>query len=132
MQFPRTLLEFQAQFPDEDHCWAYLRRARWPQGFLCPHCGSQGSHFIASRRLEQCRCCRYQSSVTAGTVYHGTPPAASILASEVSTRPGQVHRAIWSVYETGASSSSRPSGHGGGAGAVRTLGPHGGHLSALH
>jgi len=72
MQFPSTLLEFQAQFPDDDHCWAYLRRARWPRGFLCPRCGGRGSHFLASRRLEQCRACRYQSSVTAGTVFHGT------------------------------------------------------------
>ena len=72
MRFPRTLLEFQAQFPDEAHCWAYLRRARWPRGFVCPRCGGRGSHFLASRRLEQCRACRVQSSVTAGTVFHGT------------------------------------------------------------
>ena len=72
MRFPSTLLEFQSQFPDDDHCWAYLRRARWPRGFLCPRCGGRGSHFLASRRLEQCRVCRYQGSVTAGTVFHGT------------------------------------------------------------
>ena len=72
MQFPRTLVEFQDQFPDEEHCWAYLRRARWPRGFVCPRCGGRGSHFLASRRLEQCRTCRYQGSVTAGTVFHGT------------------------------------------------------------
>jgi hypothetical protein len=72
MQFPRTLLEFQDQFPDDAHCWAYLRRARWPRGFVCPRCGSRGSHSLVSRRLEQCRECRYQISVTAGTVFHGT------------------------------------------------------------
>ena len=72
MQFPRTLVEFLDQFPDEEHCWAYLRRARWPRGFVCPRCGGRGSHFLASRRLEQCRRCRYQGSVTAGTVFHGT------------------------------------------------------------
>ncbi|TDJ30023.1 MAG: IS1595 family transposase [Gammaproteobacteria bacterium] len=72
MRFPSTLLEFQTQFPDDDHCWTYLRRARWPRGFSCPRCGGKGSHFLASRRLEQCRTCRYQSSVTAGTVFHGT------------------------------------------------------------
>lgn len=67
MRFPSTLLEFQAQFPDEASCWAYLRRARWPRGFLCPGCGGRGSHQLAARRLEQCRSCRYQGSVTAGT-----------------------------------------------------------------
>jgi hypothetical protein len=72
MRFPSTLLEFQTQFPDEASCWAYLRRARWPRGFLCPRCDGRGSHFLAARRLEQCRSCRYQGSVTAGTVFHGT------------------------------------------------------------
>ena len=72
MRFPCTLLEFQAQFPNEARCWSYLRKARWPQGFLCPRCAGRGSHFLATRRLEQCRTCRYQGSVTAGTVFHGT------------------------------------------------------------
>ena len=72
MKFLRTLVEFQDQFPDEEHCWAYLRRARWSRGFICPRCGGRGSHFLANRRLEQCRTCRYQGSVTAGTVFHGT------------------------------------------------------------
>ncbi|MBW2395410.1 MAG: transposase, partial [Deltaproteobacteria bacterium] len=42
MRFPRTLIEFQDQFPDDAHCWAYLRRARWPHGFECPRCGGRG------------------------------------------------------------------------------------------
>ena len=72
MEFPTTLIEFQDQFPDEESCWRYLREARWPDGFVCPRCGEPGSHFIQTRRLEQCRSCRYQSSVTAGTVFHRT------------------------------------------------------------
>ena len=72
MQFPKTLLEFQAQFPDEESCWASLRRVRWPRGFVCPRCQGRRSHFLATRRLEQCSGCRYQASVTAGTVLHGT------------------------------------------------------------
>jgi transposase-like protein len=72
MRFPSTLLEFQEQFPDEESCWAYLRKLRWPDGFRCPRCSSDQSSFLSPRRLEQCRSCRYQSSVTAGTVFHGT------------------------------------------------------------
>lgn len=68
----KTLIEFHEQFPDEASCWAFLRRQRWPRGFVCPRCGSRGGHFIQTRRLEQCRQCRYQASVTAGTVLHGT------------------------------------------------------------
>jgi len=72
MAFPRTLIEFQDRFPDEESCWAFLRRERWPRGFVCPRCGGRGSHFIETRQLDQCRSCRYQASVTAGTVFHKT------------------------------------------------------------
>jgi len=72
MAFPKTLQEFQAAFPDEDTCWDRLRRARWPDGFVCPRCAERGSSWISTRRLEQCQHCRYQCSVTAGTVFHRT------------------------------------------------------------
>ena len=70
MQFPSTLIEFQDRFPDEESCWQYLRSVRWPHGFRCPRCQGRESSFIQTRRLEQCRRCRYQASVTAGTVLH--------------------------------------------------------------
>ena len=72
MRFPSTLIEFQDRFPDEESCWQYLRRVRWPHGFRCPRCQGRESSFIRTRRLEQCRRCRYQASVTAGTVFHKT------------------------------------------------------------
>ena len=72
MGFPQTLQGFQRQFPDEESCWQALRRARWPRGFHCPRCRGRASSWIATRALEQCTRCRYQCSVTAGTVFHGT------------------------------------------------------------
>ena len=72
MKFPRTLIEFQDQFPSEASCWEYLREVRWPGGFRCPRCDCRGSSLISTRGLEQCRSCRYQASVTAGTVFHKT------------------------------------------------------------
>jgi hypothetical protein len=72
MSFPSSLIEFQDRFPDEGSCWRYLREVRWPEGFECPRCGEQESYFIRTRRLEQCRHCRYQTSVTAGTIFHRT------------------------------------------------------------
>ena len=72
MTFPRTLLAFQDRFPDEDACWQTLRRMRWPHGFRCPRCAHRKSYRLAERRLEQCRRCRYQASVTAGTLFHKT------------------------------------------------------------
>jgi hypothetical protein len=72
MEFPSTLLEFGEVFPDEAACWQALRKARWPFGFRCPRCDHQRSSQLVKRRLEQCCRCRYQASVTAGTVLHRT------------------------------------------------------------
>ena len=40
--------------------------------FRCPACGDAGSYLLASRDLSQCRACRRQTSVTAGTVLDRT------------------------------------------------------------
>jgi hypothetical protein len=72
MQGPSTLGEFEAVFPDEASCWRRLRAMRWPRGFRCPRCGESGSYALEQRGLDQCTACRYQVSVTAGTVFHGT------------------------------------------------------------
>src|SRR5271165_2004040 len=39
LAFPQSLPEFQRLFPDDAAGAAYLGRARWPDGFVCPHCG---------------------------------------------------------------------------------------------
>jgi transposase-like protein len=70
--FPRTIIEFQARFPDERACWEYLIECRWPEGYRCPRCSCQSAALLTGRRLWQCSGCRYQASVTAGTVLHKT------------------------------------------------------------
>jgi len=72
MDFPMTLQAFHDRFPDEASCWVWLRRARWPRGFRCPRCRGRKSGWHSRRELEQCRGCRYQASLTAGTVLHKT------------------------------------------------------------
>ena len=72
MQFPATLLEFMEQFPDHDACRRYLEEMRWPNGLVCPRCQGTNASSVASRRLRQCAACRYQVSVTAGSVFHAT------------------------------------------------------------
>ena len=72
MKAPKTLLEFHATFPDEQACWEHLRKMRWGEGFVCPRCGGRESYSLRTRRLEQCRACRHQVSVTAGTIFHKT------------------------------------------------------------
>ncbi|MFQ5947011.1 MAG: IS1595 family transposase [Anaerolineae bacterium] len=69
---PGTIVELMERFPDERACCELLRKLRWPEGFVCPRCGGRESVAIRTRRLEQCRSCRYQASITAGTVFHRT------------------------------------------------------------
>ena len=72
MEFPTTMLDFMHQFPDDDACRAYLEKMRWPNGFVCSRCQGTNASYVASRRLRQCALCRYQVSVTAGTLFHAT------------------------------------------------------------
>lgn len=64
----------QPQFQDEDKAREYLERLRWPNGAVCPHCGSIGQHYRLvgkSHRagLWKCVDCREQFTVTVGTVF---------------------------------------------------------------
>ena len=68
MQKKMGVLEVQKQFDTEEACEEYLFELRWPNGFICPRCGCREYYEIATRKKYQCKNCRYQSSVTAGTV----------------------------------------------------------------
>jgi transposase-like protein len=70
--FPKTLREFQSMFAPEAACQKYLAQCRWADGFICPLCGSQSSHEIVKARRGPCPRCRYQVSLTAGTILHNT------------------------------------------------------------
>jgi transposase-like protein len=71
--FPRSLLEFQRHFPDDAACATYLAAARWPEGFVCPACGGCRACLLVTKAdTYQCSACHKQTSVTAGTVMHGS------------------------------------------------------------
>jgi hypothetical protein len=64
-EFPRSLLEFQRQFPDEAACASWLAATRWPDGFRCPACGhDHGWHLDTKARTCECAKCGRQTSVT--------------------------------------------------------------------
>ncbi|TKB75992.1 MAG: IS1595 family transposase [Nitrospira sp.] len=69
--FVQALTQFEQRFPTEDACRAYLARLRWPTGFRCPQCKTNGS-WTTTRNLMMCRSCGHQASVTAGTIFHRT------------------------------------------------------------
>ncbi|MGC2375545.1 MAG: IS1595 family transposase [Solirubrobacteraceae bacterium] len=70
--YPLTILEFQRRFGTEEACRAYVFASRWPAGFVCPGCGARDAGGETRRHLWICTACGRQTSVTAGTVMHGT------------------------------------------------------------
>lgn len=58
------------QFGSEDRCREYLEALRWPDGVVCPRCESKSVSKIETRNQFDCNSCRYQFSVTAGTIFH--------------------------------------------------------------
>ncbi len=66
---PQSLREFQHLFATEKQCEDYLPSIRWPEGFVCPMCGSRVGYVLAARRVTECRN-GHQVSLTAGTGMH--------------------------------------------------------------
>ncbi len=72
-EFPRSIVDFQDRFATEEDCREYLFASRWPEGFGCRRCGGGEIGVMHRRRVVwQCKGCGAQTSVTAGTVMHGT------------------------------------------------------------
>lgn len=69
--FPKSVVDLDRMFPDEDACRDYLEKLRWPCGFVCPHCQGLES-WQASRGRHICGACRYQGTATAGTIFQDT------------------------------------------------------------
>ena len=63
---------FERLYPDEEACRKAWFAWRWPEGFKCPRCAGSNYCEIRGRQLLQCRQCRYQTSLIAGTVLQGT------------------------------------------------------------
>lgn len=59
---------------DEISCIEAFYRFRWPDGFRCRFCQHHEYYAIKSRRLPvyDCKKCRKQTSLTAGTMLHGS------------------------------------------------------------
>jgi len=48
-EYPRTFEEMDAMFRTEADCRAYIRRLRWPDGFVCRSCGVVGEPWVMVR-----------------------------------------------------------------------------------
>jgi len=68
LRFPRSILELGRVFADEATCLDYLFQARWPNGFVCPHCGHMRGYPIAKRAAIKCAGCEKHVYLRVGTV----------------------------------------------------------------
>ena len=65
-----NLISLIDRFPDDAKCREHLEKLRWPDGVACPRCGDMSVSEIFERNQWDCNSCRYQFSVTAGTIMH--------------------------------------------------------------
>jgi hypothetical protein len=65
-------VQFREAYGTEERCRAAVEKLRWPAGFVCPLCGGTEGTRLSTRPKVQCRVCRHQTSLTAGTVFHAT------------------------------------------------------------
>jgi transposase-like protein len=104
----------QPHFKDADKAREYLESIRWPEGPICPHCGSiSKDHYHLEGKahrpgLLKCKDCREQFSVTVGTVFERSKIALNVWLQAVyllcSSKKGmsshQLHRTLGVTYKT--------------------------------
>src|SRR5512147_2373463 len=70
--FRTSLGDFQRRYP-EAACAAWLFTVRWPAGFRCPACAHEKGWPHGGKPFTfECAACGKQTSVTAGTIMHGS------------------------------------------------------------
>lgn len=64
------VVQFQRQYAYDSDCVPLVYQLKWPAGFQCKLCGHSAAYTINTRRLPlyECRNCRHQTSLTAGTI----------------------------------------------------------------
>jgi transposase-like protein len=65
-----NLINLIENYGDEKRCRQHLAALRWADGVKCPRCGSDKISHIKARDQYDCDQCRYQFSVTAGSIFH--------------------------------------------------------------
>jgi len=104
----------QPHFQDPEKARGYLEKLRWPNGPVCPHCGSiskdhYGLNGEAHRDgLYKCKDCREQFTVTVGTVFERSKIKLNVWLQAVyllcSSKKGmsshQLHRTLGVTYKT--------------------------------
>src|SRR5919199_65040 len=73
---PQTLVQAIRYFADKDKALHFVAGLRWPNGVVCPSCGTDSPSFLKTRRIWKCRnaaCPKRQFSVKVGTIFEDSP-----------------------------------------------------------
>jgi transposase-like protein len=72
---PDTLVDAVRYFSDADRTLAFWVAIRWPDGVICPHCGSKQVSFIKTRRIWKCsqKHDHRQFSAKVGSIFEDSP-----------------------------------------------------------
>ena len=103
-----NLMELTKRYNDEDACREILEELRWPDGVECPRCDSKSISRIEKYKRFDCNSCRYQFTVTAGTIFHDSHLPLSkwfvtiylMLESKKGVSANQIKRTIGVSYKT--------------------------------
>jgi transposase-like protein len=98
-------------FHDEAAAFEHLEAQLWPNGPVCPHCGSMGKHYDLRKTrlgLRKCQDCRKQFTVKVGTVFESAHIPLNKMVQAVylmcSSKKGisshQLHRILGVTYKT--------------------------------
>jgi len=104
-------------FLNEDAAREYLEQERWPNGAVCPHCGTIGAYKLqpkidsktpVRKGVWKCKACRRQFTVTVGTIFadshipiHQWLSAIQFLcASKKGMSAHQLHRMLNITYKS--------------------------------
>ena len=67
-----NLLNFIAQYPDEDSCRLKLKTLRDKEGVVCRKCGGTDHYWKNDKWQYECKSCKTRTTLKSGTVMHGS------------------------------------------------------------
>ncbi len=112
--YPRTYREFVKMFPDDVSCTNVLIKLRWSDGFICPKCNMTSTPWHQTHNRLVCPYCRYQTTVTAGTIFdrtrtplttwleiawHVTTAKNGMSATTIERTLGVSYRVAWTILQ---------------------------------
>jgi transposase-like protein len=103
-----NLINLIERYGDDKECRKYLEALKWSDGIICPRCSGTTISRIYERDQFDCDDCRYQFSVTAGSIFDGTHlplwkwflAVYLILESKKAISANQLKRSLAISYKT--------------------------------